>query len=1156
MKKILLQTTLTIILSFVNVSYSLGMPPSRSAAPDPASKARLMDTYGKLPLSFEPNQGQINTSIDFLARGRGYDLFLTPSEALLVFRKVEPDFKAPPVNRGQAKAQGTKATIQTKQFKQFLLQMQLIGANPKANATGLEKLSGKTNYFIGKDPKKWRPNIPNYARVQYKDVYPGVDLIYYGNQRQLEYDFVIAPGVNPSVIRLAFNGAKKISIDEKGQLILKTTSDDDVILLHAPVIYQEIKGKKKYVLGHYVLLPKIRADEEAREVGFQVAAYDVTKPLIIDPELSYSTFLGGSGEDQGLGIAISAGGGGAEFAFVTGTTSSTSPPNELPMTSSIGAPYFHQSPNSVFVTSFNRPGTSLRYSTYIGGTGTDIGTGIAVDDQLNAYVIGYTNSADFPVVLAGSNYDTNSGGFDAFVLKLNTAGDALAYSMYLGGSGMDIGWDIAAYDMYRDGLGHWSAYVTGYTDSTNFPISGGFTLPGSRGAFVARLMTGSGIVAWSNVLGGLNDEGRGIAVDNDGDAYVSGFTYSLDFQTTPNAFQPEKPGGLYDNDAFVTKINAIGDTIIYSTYLGGSGDDGATAVAVDSGNNAYVTGNTGSDNFPTTDGAFQTALSSSGEIGFDAFVTKLNTSGSDLLYSTYLGGPEGEEANDITVDQFDSAYVTGHTFSVDFPTTAPLPATSCMGGVAQVFLTKLAPLGTGLIYSTCFGGSGYNLSQSIAVDNGLNAYVTGTTYSPDFPTISAYDDTHSGGPDVFITKVAHGGSAQLEFSQSAYVVSESIGSATIAVRRLGSLSGAVSVFYATSDGTASSLDYVATFGTLDWVDGEILDKTFDVTIKDDNFVEGNETINLTLSNPTGDAVLGTQAAATLTITANDEAPVTGVLQFSHDLYAISEDAGSVDITVTRSSGSEGQISVEYRTSDQSATAGEDYTTALDTLTWADGNTDDQTFTIPVLDDNDIEGHETLTLELFGAWSPATSQRTAELMIYDNESVGSGILQFSDIEYICNEGDGVVNITVNRQTGSAGTVIVNYSTSNISGVGMASEGEDYTRKSGTLEFAPGDTFKVITVEVIDDSTDEFEYEEFFVTLSDPTNGAVLGTISKANVKIGDNDISSGGNDQSSNSSSGGCGCAMSSPEGEITIGSLIFLVISATALLLWRRMRRR
>jgi hypothetical protein len=673
-----------------------------------ASDAGSVESYGKLPLHFEANQGQAHHDVHFLSRGPGYSLYLTASEAVLALAAPSADSKS------------------------IAVRMRLVGAERKPVVSGLEELPGKANYFIGNDPAKWRTNLPTYAKVHYREVYPGIDLVYYGNQRSLEYDFVVAPGANPKKIVLGFKGADKLEIDAAGDLVLHKAGS--VIHQKKPVIYQEVDGIRQEIDGRYVLKP-------GKRVGFQVAAYDKSRPLIIDPVLAYSTYLGGNANEIGVGIAVDAAG----HAYVTGVTSSINFPTTAGAfdTSLDGG-------SDTFVTKLDPSGSSLVYSTYLGGSSSsefEFAGGIAVDAAGNAYVSGQTDSADFPTT-SGAFQTSRRGSLDAFVTKLNPTGSVLVYSTFLGGNRVSAGSGIAV-----DATG--AAYVTGRTFSTDFPTTAGAfqrVHGGSFDAFVTKLDPSGSELIYSTYLGGsLFDDSSGIAVDATGAAYVTGGTGSTNFPTTAGAFQTSSAGG-----AFVTKLNATGTALVYSTFLGGPGV--GTGIAVDAAGAAYVVGFTESTNFPTTAGAFDTSLNGGG----DTFVTKLNAAGSALIYSTFLGGSGIDNGTGIAVDATGAAHVTGLTTSVDFPTTLgafqpvfhgckssnPFPSADC-----DAYVTKLNPEGSALVYSSYLGGIGEDAGTGIAVDADGNAYVTGHTRSINFPRRVAIQHIFGGDRDAFVAKI-------------------------------------------------------------------------------------------------------------------------------------------------------------------------------------------------------------------------------------------------------------------------------------------------------------------------------------------------------------------------------------------------------------------
>jgi hypothetical protein len=657
-----------------------------------ATDVRVSESYGKLPLQFEANRGQTHKDVRFLSRGAGYSLYLTAGEAVLVLS--EPDADATRDARGTQARSGAKA-----HGKSVALRMSLVGAARKPVVTGADELPGKANYFIGKDRSQWRTNVPTYAKVQYQDVYPGIDLVYYGNQRQLEYDFVVAPGADPKKIVLGFKGADRLEIDAQGELVLHAAGAD--LRQHKPIIYQQIDGVRHDIAGGYVR-------KGANRVGFQVAAYDASRPLVIDPTLSYSTYLGGGGSDMARRVAADSDGN----AYVTGQTTSL----DFPTTS--GAfQTVRGFGNDVFVTKLNPSGSALAYSTYLGGNDFDAGNGIAVDANGNAYVTGTTTSTDFPTT-PGAFQPALGMGF-GFVTKLDATGSTLVYSTYLGAGAQGAGIAVDAQG---------NAYMTGQTGSAFPTTPGAFQSVFGGGpvdAFVMKLNADGSALVYSTYLGGSKvDLASGIAVDTGGNAYVAGSTDSTDFPTTPGAFRAVPGGG------FITKLDPAGSSLVYSTYLNAP----IGAIAVDAQGNAYVTGTAGTD-FQTTPGAFQPALAGS----FDAFVAKLNPPGSGLVYSTYLGGTNEDHGNGIAVNAAGNAYVTGSTSSSNFPTTpdAVQPALADgpgLVGVEDVFVTILNTAGSAPVYSTYLGGVVGDTGQGIAVDAASNAYVTGGTSSSNFPT--------------------------------------------------------------------------------------------------------------------------------------------------------------------------------------------------------------------------------------------------------------------------------------------------------------------------------------------------------------------------------------------------------------------------------------
>jgi len=677
--------------------------------------AQVRATYGRLPLSFEINQGQTDAEVTFLARGPGYTLFLTATEAVLVVR-----------------GSGGAGVVRAK----------LVGANARARVSGLEPLPGRSNYFIGSDPTKWRTDVPHYRKVRFAEVYRGIDLVYYAtNEGQLEYDFIVQPGADPEQIRLGYEGAQRIQLSAGGDLMVH--AEEGELRLHRPDVYQRVEGERREIAGGFVLL-------DNNQVGFEVGAYDVEKPLIVDPILSYSTYLGGNEFDFAGRLATDAGG----SAYVTGGTPSIDFPTSNALQPGL------QGPSDAFIVKLSPTGETLVYSTFLGGSAGDQGGGIAVDTDGNVYVVGGTASPDFPTINAFQN--TLNGPSNIFLSKLNSVGDALIHSTYLGGSS---GQFVAG--VVVDAAG--SAYLAGTTDSNDFPTTpgaldticgtGGNCAFGSEDIFVTKFSPTGSTLIYSTYLGGNDRDLAGApAVDSQGNAYLTGETHSTDFPTTPGTFDPGPNSGIA---AFATQLNPQGSGLVYSSLLRGSGGFArGSGVAVDGNGNAYVAGDTVAEDFPTTPGAFDTECAPVSGC-WDTWVTKLNVDGSGLVYSTFLGGGSFEIPRGIAVDADGTAYVTGFTFSSDFPLANPIQA-SLLGGFSDVFVAALNTDGSALVFSTYLGGTGADDSRDIAVGSDGSVYVTGPTSSVDFPVASAFQELCltqnllATCNDVFVAKISPG----------------------------------------------------------------------------------------------------------------------------------------------------------------------------------------------------------------------------------------------------------------------------------------------------------------------------------------------------------------------------------------------------------------
>ena len=622
--------------------------------------------------------------------------------------------------------------------------MHLVGGNAQPQISAGNQLPGHSNYFIGNDRSQWHSNVAEFARVSYRDVYPGVNLAFYGKQKQLEFDFIVAPGASVMPIRLGVSGAKRVVTDDSGNLILASSAGD--VLLHKPVAYQQKDGARQPVDARFVL-------QAQNQVSFELGNYDRSRELVIDPAVTYATYLGGLAEDDGYAIAVDSSG----DAYVTGQTKSTNFP--------IVAGAYQSTPGGgfdVFVTKIKADGSALIYSTYVGGSGDDSGNAIAVDGSGDAFVAGGTKStSNFPTTATAYQKSFGGGSLDAFVFELASSGGTLTYSTYLGGSGDDVATGLA---LAKDGSG--DTFVVGTTGSSNFPTTVGSVQPtinGNSNGFVTKLnSSGSAPLVYSTYLGGgSGDFASAVAVDSSNDAFVTGATQNATFPTTPGAFQTtcgtaaNCNGGL--SDAFVSVLKPDASGFVYSTFLGGSGADQGLGIAVDSTGDAYVTGLTQSSDFK-----LQTAIQGTFGGGTqDAFVSALNPAGNTLLYSTYLGGNQNDGGAGIAVDANKNVYVTGQTASPNFPTKNATQGT--LGGGNDAFVTQINPSGSAYVFSTYLGGSlnedstasgpSFSPTGAITVDSaGANIYVAGNTASTDFPKVSAEQPANGGGTDAFVAK--------------------------------------------------------------------------------------------------------------------------------------------------------------------------------------------------------------------------------------------------------------------------------------------------------------------------------------------------------------------------------------------------------------------
>jgi hypothetical protein len=670
--------------------------PTAAALPRPTAETRaISSTTGvpvSLPVVFEPNVGQFDEPALFRARAGRTALHLARTEATLVNGQTRVELSWP-------------------------------GAAAEPRLVGEGETDGRANYFLSDDPTRWRTDVPLYAAVRYEALYDGIDLVFHDAGGSLEYDFLVAPGANPNLVRVRVSGATDVAVDEEGALVISTP--EGRVLQRRPDIYQQGPGGRQRVEGSFRL-----ADD--REYGFDVGPYDPRLPLVIDPVVTFSTYLGGRSDDIGYALTVDAAG----CAYVAGSTYSSDFP--------VVGPVDTDDPDwrtDVFVTKLDAAGARIVYSTYVSGNTVDDAAGIAVDGKGCAYVTGNTGSPDFPTVGSPRQF---AGVRDAFVLKLSPEGSALEFSTFLGGNYIDYG---NAVSVAASG----NVYLTGSTGSPDFPTTAGAQADQPEvDAFLAILDASGAQLLFSTYLGGdLGDYGYAVATDPAGGVYVAGRTDSANFPTV-SAFQADPGDGMADG--FVAKYDPNSGRIVFSTYFGGSGWDTINGVAADVLGTIHVAGATSSPNLPT-----RNAIQVDPNRRFadsDAFVARFDPMGSNLLYSTYLGGGLDDVALSLAVDAAGSAYLTGYTDSTDFPTVAPVQ-TDPGDGRADAFVAKVSPSGAHLQFSTYLGGNFDDSGWFVATDGSGNAYVTGNTYSVDFPTQNPLQRARAGlSYDAFVTKLA------------------------------------------------------------------------------------------------------------------------------------------------------------------------------------------------------------------------------------------------------------------------------------------------------------------------------------------------------------------------------------------------------------------
>ena len=722
---------------------------------------------GNLPLWFEAGHDQ--SAATFVAHAQDSEFSVTKSGAEFVLSK--------PGSHNES------------------VRMTFVGGAAGAMLAGENVLAGKINYLLGNESAQWRACVPTFARVQLTQIYPSVNVVYYGSQQQLEYDFNLAAGVNPETIAIQFNGAEKISINSQGQLVIQLQAGQ--IIQHVPIAYQMVGGIRHEIKAGYKILA-------AGTVTFAIGQFDRAQPLVIDPVLSYSTYFGGNSGDKAWAIAVNPT---DNSIYLAGQTFSTQISNNIPFAKNVTYTNFGGGSilGDAFVAKFDSTGTNLIYCTYLGGSADDAAYALTVDSDGHAFVAGATDSTNFPVKNAlsyGAFSGTNIHGvieptlkvhpLDAFVTELSADGASLVYSTYLGGSS----WD-SAYAIAIDTVGN--AFVTGSTYSSNFPVTAAAVLNhlattnnfyANYNAFVAEIAANGSTLNYSTYLGGTNrDVGRAIAYNN-GYVLVAGSTTSTNFPWVNGLASSRFLNGFPTNatpgsDAFVTMFTTSGTNLAlqYSTFLGSTNNDLATGIAADASGNAYVVGWTTSTNFPvTTNGVQLSSYVRTNLTAFvfatNAFLTEISVNGGTAFnaFSQVFGGRGVDVANGVVRDSAGNIFVVGSATSTNLPVTrgtifGSLRATN-FGG-SDVFVTAFKSDFSGLLYGAYLGGRQDDFGNAIAVDTDGNAIVTGQTLSTNFPVYGSWSTNFPvshrmlvGTNDAFIAKILTGTSPVLQAAAS------------------------------------------------------------------------------------------------------------------------------------------------------------------------------------------------------------------------------------------------------------------------------------------------------------------------------------------------------------------------------------------------------
>ena len=713
-----------------------------SSSSQDLAKPEATLNFGKIPLFFIPNKGQLDSAVSYYVQGKDQILYFTADGIVFALTKQaeeNEDAKKIGPKRPSRRIGKPRLKEERSDLERWAVRLEFVGGSGKIKPEAKDETGATVSYFKGK-PADWKTGLPTYSRLVYKNLWPGIDLVYSGTWDRLKYEFIIHPGADPSLIRLAYHGTSGLSIDEAGGLEATTPAGplrDDV-----PFAYQDAGEEHKAVPVGYKILENAKAG--AQEFCFKVGQYDSSRPLILDPALLiYCGYIGGADDDLANAVALDSNGN----AYISGATMSTAA--SFPET--VGPDLTFQGTSDAFVAKVNSSGTALVYCGYIGGADEDAAYGIAVDNNGNAYVAGYTlsNEATFPAKVGPDL--TFNGVDDAFVAKVNPSGSGLAYCGYIGGDDSDEAYGIAV-----DNSGN--AYVVGYAMSNmaTFPVKVGpdLTQNGISDAFIAKVnSSGSGFVYCGYIGGSDSDIAYGIAMDSNGNAYVAGSTASTE-ATFPVTAGPDLS---YNDtswlDAFVAKVNPSGDTLVYCGYIGGDDIEEAFGIAVDSGGQAYVTGYTYStqSTFPVKAGPDISYNS-----GGDAFVARVNSTGESLVYCGYIGGADEDAGYSIAVDGSGNAYVTGYAMSNEASFPIKVGPDLTQNGLDDAFVTKVNSTGTALVYSGYIGGNDSDRGYGIAVDSRGIAYVAGGTNSSlaTFPVAVGPDLIQNGSADAFAAKVA------------------------------------------------------------------------------------------------------------------------------------------------------------------------------------------------------------------------------------------------------------------------------------------------------------------------------------------------------------------------------------------------------------------